>query len=185
MKTIILALVLALPVSCQSPKVKALRSVDRIVEHVQAAQNDSKTLRPHVQEKGLKALDSMDDHLSATLKEAVSETVPNIKKLNNPEPWWKDIWLYAKILIGLIILFFLGNAGILPIVAQLISWMASKGITLSRSIASEAALSVHTMHVPEAREWVAAKRAARADFNGAFLAAKKSEKSKQRIEEPW
>ena len=132
MQLLILPLALLLP-ACQSPKTKALRSVDRIVEHAIAAQEDAVEVRPWVQDEGVPKFESMTGHLSSITDEALSEAKPNIQELKNPETWigrvvswFKGVLFWVAIALAAILgLFVLGELRLIPGLGAILSWLAS------------------------------------------------------------
>ncbi len=191
MKLTSIALVAALlAVSCQSPKSKALNSIDAISAHVVAAQQYAGEVRPHVAEKGVPPLNSLVEELGEIGTQAATVARPNIAKLDNPESWWSRVMGYLKwAVFGLAaigILFFLGEAKLIPGVGPLIAWLASKGFSLARSATAEAAMLFKLRKEVKAKApahlqaktdaIIAAKRQASPSFDGAYIKLDRIEK---------
>lgn len=188
MKTATLALAALLMLgSCQSPKSKALMSLDRIVQHAVDAQEDAVKVRPHVADEGVEPFESMVGHVSAIAGEANEKARPAVEKLRNPEGWWARMWGWLRKpfygLLAIALLLFAGQTGMIPQLAGLVSWLARKGLSISRKAVHEAALAVDVVYKdgdksPATKEFIALKRGMDPSFDGAFKRAKQQYEAK-------
>ena len=175
---IAIAILCVIP-ACQGPKARALGAIDDTQAHIQAAQQDAGALLPYVEKKGIPIHERLTSRLQQATDTLVGKAKPSVQQLKDPEGWLGTVKKIAVVLALLALLYFMGNAGLLPLMGHLISWLASMGIMTSKTVANEAALALKTEHDPASRELIAAKRMSRADFNGSYLRAKKLEKAKR------
>lgn len=183
------AALLVFAAACSSPKEKTLRSLDRTSAIAAEGQDNAARLRPHVADTGIVFLDKIVDAFTAIATETAEVARPNVEKLKNPETWWGRAWSYAKwILIGIVglyVLFFLGELKVIPGLGWLISWFARKGITFSRAAAHDANWAAEAMyehgdeHNDRVRGYVRSRRTMSPTYNGAFIRAKNRAKARR------
>lgn len=188
MKTATLALAaLLLLGSCQSPKSKALMSLDRIFQHGAEAQELAVQVRPHVADEGVKPFEGMVSRVSSIMEEANGKARPAVEKLKNPEGWWSRVWGYVKWavigIVSLLALLVLGQWGGFPLLRGVVSWLARMGLPLLKGASADAAWVVEEMYerganTPEYRKKVNKMRATNPSFDGAFIRAKQQYEAK-------
>ena len=190
MKYLFLCLLLVACQGCRSPKAKAQSANAKIVQHANAGKGEIGKARPFTSEEGVPHLNKADFHFNGITAQATEELAPNLQKLENPESWWdRAVGYLWKILVGIVslfVLFFLGELKIIPGLGWLLTWLAKKGISFSRTASHEAALAAKVRYQdgdtrPETEALIAVRRTESPTYNGAFMREKERIRSKVQL----
>ena len=172
--------------SCQSPKSKALGSIDRISVEASEGSTKAESLRTYLPEEAYKVLDAVIAHFATIVKEANTNAAPSVRKLKNPASWWEQALQWVKwgliAIIGLWLTLALGQLRF-PLLRTIVSWLARKGFPFLTGASSDAVWVAEEMYergqnTQEYRKMVNKMRATNPSFDGAFVRAKAEAKRK-------